>query len=214
MKEYGSSGLRVGDADRETAMTALGEHLSAGRVDVDEYGDRAERVSQAKTRRELLAVFDDLPEPRPTLADEEQPPAEAVAPPRQAGGGVRRSLPALVPLTWLAAIVIVVMFAQYWMVFVVPMALTALWGGSLSRARRSNMGKWTDFMGENSQGWGDSARWGMGYLYSSSGRSRHYRDAQRHFRDAQRHDRDAVRRDRDAVRRDRAAFRRDRRAGW
>ncbi|GAB2981120.1 DUF1707 domain-containing protein [Amycolatopsis acidiphila] len=208
VNDFGSSGLRVGDADREAAMTALGEHLSAGRVDIDEYGDRTARVSSAKTRRELLAVFDDLPEPRPKLAGEEEPPAQA-APPRRAGGGLRRSLAALVPLSWLAATVVGV-FGQYWMwlVFVVPVALTALWGGGAGWVRRSaSMENWMDFPGQDPRDWGDPAQWGMGYFYSGSDRGRHDRDAQRH-------DRDAARRDRAAARRDRDAARRNRRVGW
>ena len=62
-----SAEIRVGDTEREAAMTALGEHMSLGRLDVDEYGERSAKVAAAKTRGELLEVFTDLPDPRPVF---------------------------------------------------------------------------------------------------------------------------------------------------
>jgi hypothetical protein len=62
-----SAEIRVGDTEREAAMTALGEHMSAGRLDVDEYGERSAKVAAAKTRGELIEVFTDLPDPRPVF---------------------------------------------------------------------------------------------------------------------------------------------------
>lgn len=57
--------LRVGDAERNSAIDALGEHLSTGRLTLDEYGDRSARVSVARTTADLDALFDDLPLPHP-----------------------------------------------------------------------------------------------------------------------------------------------------
>ena len=62
-----SAEIRIGDTEREAAMTALGEHMSAGRLDVDEYGERSAKVVAAKTRGELLEIFADLPDPRPVF---------------------------------------------------------------------------------------------------------------------------------------------------
>ncbi len=72
--------LRVGDAERERAIAALGEHMSLGRLTVDEYGDRAGGVTAAKTRSELLRQFADLPEPRPRF--DTTPGTSGSAPPR------------------------------------------------------------------------------------------------------------------------------------
>ncbi|TCO65595.1 uncharacterized protein DUF1707 [Actinocrispum wychmicini] len=55
----------MGDAEREQALRALGDHMSAGRLDIDEYGERTARVAASKTRGELLELFTDLPEPKP-----------------------------------------------------------------------------------------------------------------------------------------------------
>jgi hypothetical protein len=70
--------IRVSDTEREDALTKLGEHMAAGRLDIDEYGDRSARVATGKTRGELLGLFADLPEPKPVFG---QPaPGTAVEP--------------------------------------------------------------------------------------------------------------------------------------
>ena len=48
-------------------MDALGEHLSSGRIDLDEFGTRSAQVSQARTVADLRALFIDLPAPHPVL---------------------------------------------------------------------------------------------------------------------------------------------------
>ena len=59
--------IRIGTQEREDALAALAEHHAAGRLDAIEYEDRRGRATDAVTRRELTALFDDLPEPRPRL---------------------------------------------------------------------------------------------------------------------------------------------------
>ncbi|MEJ2884922.1 DUF1707 SHOCT-like domain-containing protein [Actinomycetospora aeridis] len=75
----GRAGLRVGDADRGAALDALGEHLAAGRLDVDEFGDRSAHAAVAVYRADLEVLFDDLPAPHPPLP---QPPPSPVPSPR------------------------------------------------------------------------------------------------------------------------------------
>lgn len=65
----GGRDVRVGDRERESAQAALAEHLAAGRLDLDEYTERVDRCLAARTRRELLALFDDLPQPLPELVE-------------------------------------------------------------------------------------------------------------------------------------------------
>lgn len=67
MGERGNE-VRVGDRDRDRAIALLGEHFSAGRLDIEEFDDRCTRAAAARFRSELLALFEDLPEPRPELA--------------------------------------------------------------------------------------------------------------------------------------------------
>lgn len=57
--------LRVGDAERHQAVSALGEHFAAGRLDQDEFDTRVQVAYAARTRVELRGLFGDLPEPAP-----------------------------------------------------------------------------------------------------------------------------------------------------
>jgi hypothetical protein len=65
--------LRVGDAERQQAVTALGEHYAAGRLDQDEYDTRIQTAYAARTRVDLQGLFGDLPEPVPFRAAGHQP---------------------------------------------------------------------------------------------------------------------------------------------
>ena len=65
--------LRIGDADRETAVGALGEQYAHGRISKDELDERSDAVWSAKTRGDLSPLFADLPvDPAGRLR---QPPA-------------------------------------------------------------------------------------------------------------------------------------------
>ena len=57
--------VRVGDAERNAAVTALGEHMATGRLDLDEYGTRSAVANTARTVGDLQALFADLPAPHP-----------------------------------------------------------------------------------------------------------------------------------------------------
>jgi hypothetical protein len=69
---------RIGDTEREQAVTALSEHYAAGRIDHVELDTRLEAAYRARTLEELRALFVDLPgkppfgrTPRPGGAREE-----------------------------------------------------------------------------------------------------------------------------------------------
>lgn len=79
--------VRIGDAEREEVLNALQEHLAAGRLDVDEYEQRAERVVAARYAEDLEEVLTDLP---PTEAEQQR---RAQRPPQWQG-----RLPFPVPL--------------------------------------------------------------------------------------------------------------------
>jgi Domain of unknown function (DUF1707) len=57
--------LRVGDSERQEAVSALGEHYAAGRLDQDEYDTRVQAAYASRTRVDLRGLFGDLPEPTP-----------------------------------------------------------------------------------------------------------------------------------------------------
>ena len=55
------------------ALKALDEHLNAGRLDAEEYGQRVAQASVARTRDGLDELFVDLPAPHPFGAPKPPP---------------------------------------------------------------------------------------------------------------------------------------------
>ena len=60
--------LRISDTERSSALDALGEHMAAGRLNLDEYGTRSAQVVSARTARDLGLLFEDLPAPHPAVS--------------------------------------------------------------------------------------------------------------------------------------------------
>ena len=86
--------LRIGDAERERAATALGEHYAQGRITTEEHAERLDRIWSARTYGDLRHLFRDLPEPAPVV---EPVPGRAIGATRSArapsaywSGGRRR----------------------------------------------------------------------------------------------------------------------------
>ena len=50
----------MGTAEREAAMKALGKHMEAGHLEIDEYTERIDRAATARTVAELDELFVDL----------------------------------------------------------------------------------------------------------------------------------------------------------
>jgi hypothetical protein len=70
--------VRASDAEREEVVTALRTHAGDGRLGIEELDQRIEAAYAAKTRRELVALTNDLPRaPRP-LGDQRREFAEHV----------------------------------------------------------------------------------------------------------------------------------------
>ena len=53
--------IRASDADRERTVEALRDHTAAGRLDLDEFAERAAAVYAARTLNELAQTTADLP---------------------------------------------------------------------------------------------------------------------------------------------------------
>jgi hypothetical protein len=53
--------LRASDADRQLVVAALERHAAAGRLTLDEFAERVDRVLAARTHGELAALTRDLP---------------------------------------------------------------------------------------------------------------------------------------------------------
>ena len=128
--------IRIGTAERTAAMKALDEHLAAGRLEIEEYGERSALAVNATTVPELAALFDDLPAPHPQLPAGRAPAARGDLPgcaarsPRAVdarGGGPR--LMAASPFIALGLFLIL----HTWVVFL----LIPVMGAMLGSKRRS-----------------------------------------------------------------------------
>ncbi|MGH3758643.1 DUF1707 domain-containing protein [Actinophytocola sp.] len=73
----GSDELRIGTQEREDAIKILGDHFSDGRLPVDVYEERVDKVIEATTRGELRPLFRDLPAPYPAFL---VPPVRPIEP--------------------------------------------------------------------------------------------------------------------------------------
>jgi hypothetical protein len=75
--------VRIGDAERDQAVSLLGDHFAAGRLDREELDERIDQAIQAKFTTDLRPLFADLPgaEPpagRPSRQFRAAPPAYAL----------------------------------------------------------------------------------------------------------------------------------------
>ena len=66
--------VRIGDAERESAVTALGEHYAAGRLTKEEFDERSGVAWSARTAGDLAPLFTDLPRLQAHAARRPQPP--------------------------------------------------------------------------------------------------------------------------------------------
>lgn len=144
----GPRGIRVGTAEREAALTALADHMSAGRLDPDEYGDRVATASVARFASDLEPLFADLPSgpvtanaapggpatypvaARPTAADE---PFIGLSGREPVGGRTGATLVALSPFIALALFfgLAAVGWSYSWLAFLlVPVAGVIVYGSS------------------------------------------------------------------------------------
>lgn len=75
-----SDGLRIGTAERESAVRLLSDHMSEGRLSLEEYEERMSAALESVTRADLKALFTDLPPPYP-LFMAPPPPMVTLPPP-------------------------------------------------------------------------------------------------------------------------------------
>lgn len=124
--------IRIGTAERDAAMKALDVHLEAGRLDVDEYGERSARAAVAVTAPELAALFDDLPAPHPPLPGIAGPPAvvPATPPAPRPPSGMQVWGPRLVALSPFVALALFLLTRQWIFFLLIPVAGVVFGGGS------------------------------------------------------------------------------------
>lgn len=117
----GGAQLRIGDVEREAAVTALGEHYASGRLTKEEYDERVGVAYEARSLAALQPLFADLPLPhgplQPAYASSAPGPSEA---PRRGGWPpARRGFP-LFPVLVLAFVLAIALgkFFLFWVVLI------------------------------------------------------------------------------------------------
>ncbi|HEX2362868.1 MAG TPA: DUF1707 domain-containing protein [Jiangellaceae bacterium] len=124
--------LRIGDAEREHAAAALGEHYATGRLSKQEYEERAEQVWAARFQTDLEPLFADLPSP--------WAPARTEVRPVRARPAARARRPAppfapVAPLLVIGLVTVAILTGMPWLLFGL-FWLCALAGGGPGRARQ------------------------------------------------------------------------------
>jgi hypothetical protein len=126
VSEFQSSGIRIGDSEREDALGKLGEHMSAGRLDIDEFGERSAQVTTAKTRGELLEIFGDLPEPRPAFGRPAPTGDQVAATSVRAPSVAARVGPVIVPVVAVVLLFALTVVLKLPFIFLLPFVFFAV----------------------------------------------------------------------------------------
>jgi hypothetical protein len=123
--------LRIGDAERDHAAAALGEHYATGRLSKEEYDERSERVWAARFQSDLEPLFADLPSPWTRVR------TPAVRPVRVRPAPNRRPAPfaPLAPVFVIGLVVAVILTGMPWLLF------GLLWLGALAGCGQRRAGQ-------------------------------------------------------------------------
>lgn len=108
--------LRIGDLERDAAVTALGDHYAAGRLTKEEFDDRADVAWRARTSSDLAPLFADLPALHPT------PPIARAATRPGSSRGRRRSAPPVLPVLLLVLVLAGVTGLEIWPIVLLGLA--------------------------------------------------------------------------------------------
>lgn len=123
--------IRVGDAERHSAVTALGVHLANGRLKPAEHEKRCVLADIALTRGELTALFADLPAPHPDLS--------STVPVRMSGNtskGFQFAVGFALIIALPTAVMQVVYLGGWWMFVVVAAILLVATAAEVTRRQR------------------------------------------------------------------------------
>lgn len=117
-----AAGQRIGDSERDRAVSALSEHFAVGRLDRAELDARLEAAYRATTLDQLVALFGDLPDPAPFRPSRRQRRAVARAARSAGRGGLDRwaGVP-VIPVLAVVLVVVVLVVSEGRAFFVLPM---------------------------------------------------------------------------------------------
>jgi hypothetical protein len=114
--------VRIGDSERDEAVSALGDHFAAGRLTREELDERIDGAMQARYGTDLEPLFADLPKA--------EKPAAAPVPNQWPGRRAPSALFLLLPLLMVAAVVTAVAMGAPWVLggLLWFFVLTRFWG--------------------------------------------------------------------------------------
>ncbi|MDQ4039664.1 MAG: DUF1707 domain-containing protein [Actinomycetota bacterium] len=132
--------VRIGDREREQAVTHLGRAFAEGRLDLAEYDERVASAYAAKTASDLLHLTADLPQEHSgSAAAAARPRSRDSAPLRPAGQGA--PLPSALRRAWLVYAGVVAINLVIWLIIGIsngldfpyfwPMWVAGPWGAVL-----------------------------------------------------------------------------------
>jgi len=101
--------VRIGDAERDQAVSELGDHFAAGRLTREEFDARVDQAMAARFDSDLQPLFVDLPREHPA-------PSRSAAP----ALGLRAGLALmfwLLPLLLISAVVVAVVLTAPWLLW-------------------------------------------------------------------------------------------------
>lgn len=149
--------LRIGDLERDAAVSALADHYAAGRITKDEYDARADVAWGARTRSDLLPLFADLPPlPRPQRVPEPPRPQDRSGSGRVGG----RPRPPVLPVLLGVVVVAAVSGLEVWPLLLLGLVYLWLraWMG-LTTARRWLQGQARGWRGASLDPWRRPTTW-------------------------------------------------------
>lgn len=131
--------VRIGTAERTEAMKALDQHLSDGRLGVNEYADRSAVAANATVAEELRGLFTDLPAPHPVLpGDPTALPVAATgstaavsssgAVAQRQGGFMEVAAPRIMAVMPIVALALFFTIGGWWWFLLIPAAGAVLYG--------------------------------------------------------------------------------------
>jgi hypothetical protein len=119
--------IRIGDAERDQAVSVLGDHFAAGRLNREELDERIDQAMQAKFSADLRPLFADLPGAEPATG--------RPAPQFRAGPPAYAPLFFLAPLLLIGVVITAVVASAPWVlwVFLWMFMCSGFWGGRRRR---------------------------------------------------------------------------------
>ena len=114
--------IRIGDAERDQAVSLLGDHFAAGRLNREELDERIDQAMQAKFTTDLRPLFVDLPGAEPA--------AGRPAPQFRAGPPAYAPLFFLAPLLMIGVVITAIAVGAPWVlwVFLWMFMFSGFWG--------------------------------------------------------------------------------------